>query len=181
MNRQTYKSLPLDELHNLESALREMPMSAEEIEDAVLDVMIIGWVNGLDYASGILGETRVTPKDLEDALNHKIDDKTYLDRLREHISDGDLEGIVKVADTESHRLYNEAVFESAEKSGKEVYKTWSTMLDDRVRETHDFLEGVSVPLHEKFYTIDGDSALYPGDFGNASNNVNCRCICEINL
>ena len=181
MNRQTYKSLPLDELHNLETALREVPLTREEIEDAVLDVMLIGWMNGLDYASGILGDTRVNAEDLRDALNHKIDDKTYLDRLREHIDANDLDGIVKVADTESHRLYNEAVFESAEKSGKEVYKTWSTMLDDRVRETHDFLEGVTVPLHEKFYTIDGDSALYPGDFGNASNNVNCRCVCEINL
>jgi hypothetical protein len=172
------KTLPLDELNNLESALKEGALTREEIEDAVLDVMLIGWANGLDYASSILGETRVNAVDLRDALDHKIDNKTYLDRLREHIDNNDIDGIVKVADTESHRLYNEAVFETAEKSGKTVYKTWNTMLDDRVREAHEWLQGVTVPLHEKFYT-EGDSALYPGDFGRADLNVGCRCVLEI--
>jgi hypothetical protein len=49
------------------------------------------------------------------------------------------------------------------------------MLDDRVRETHDYLEGVRVGIDDLFYTFDGDAAYAPGGFGDPSNNVNCRC------
>ena len=56
-----------------------------------------------------------------------------------------------------------------------VTKTWGTMLDESVRETHSYLESVSVPLEEEFFTFDGDHAPYPGLFQKAENNVNCRC------
>lgn len=56
-----------------------------------------------------------------------------------------------------------------------VEKVWATMEDERVRETHSFLDGVGVPLDTLFFTIDGDSARYPGDFTKAENNTNCRC------
>jgi hypothetical protein len=49
------------------------------------------------------------------------------------------------------------------------------MDDDRVRDTHMFLEGVEVPMGERFYTFDGDSAMIPGDFALPENNINCRC------
>ena len=57
-----------------------------------------------------------------------------------------------------------------------VEKVWATMEDERVRETHNLLDGVGVPLGTLFVTIDGDSARYPGDFTKAENNTNCRCI-----
>ena len=174
-------TLPLDELNNLKSYLiqTEGRVTLDEVLDDVLDVLIVGWANGLEYASSVLGDSYLDYTDLQNALEFRIDDKTYADRVKEHFLDADFEGILRVADTESHRLYNEAVYESAKKSGKEVYKTWETMKDDRVRETHDYLEGVTVPLNERFYTIDGDSARYPGDFSLASNDVNCRCILSL--
>jgi hypothetical protein len=54
-------------------------------------------------------------------------------------------------------------------------KTWVTMMDDRVRDTHDYLEGETVGIGEDFYTYDGDHASAPGLFELAENNVNCRC------
>ena len=59
-----------------------------------------------------------------------------------------------------------------------VEKVWATMEDERVRETHNFLDGVSVPLGTLFVAIDGDSARYPGDFTKAENNCSCRCWLE---
>ena len=56
-----------------------------------------------------------------------------------------------------------------------VEKVWATMEDERVRTTHEFLDGVGVPLDTLFFTIDGDSARYPGDFTKAENNCGCRC------
>ena len=35
-------------------------------------------------------------------------------------------------------------------------------MDDKVRETHRYLEGASVSLDEEFWTFDGDHAAYPG-------------------
>jgi hypothetical protein len=173
------ETLPIDELNNLKAYLdltfEKGEITLSEVLDDVLDVLVLGWANGLEYASSVLGSTYLDYSDLQKALDLKIEDKTYKDRVREHFEDLDVDGIIRVADTESHRLYNEAVFESAKASGKNVYKTWETMMDDRVRETHSYIEGVSVPIDERFYTSDGDSALYPGNFELAQNNVNCRC------
>ena len=170
-------TLPLDEINNLKAYLvqTEGRVTLSEVLDDVLDVLIVGWANGLEYAASVLGESKLTYSDLQSALDKKIDDKTYRDRVREHFENADLEGVVLVADTESHRLYNEAVYESAKRSGKAVFKTWETMEDDRVRESHVMLEGVKVPLDERFYSVSGDSALYPGGFETAEENCNCRC------
>lgn len=58
-------------------------------------------------------------------------------------------------------------------------KQWRTMEDERVRDTHTYLDGVKTAADERFYTYDGDSARFPGDFSTAQNNVNCRCWIDI--
>jgi hypothetical protein len=55
-----------------------------------------------------------------------------------------------------------------------VKKRWITAEDDRVRDAHRWLDGIAVPLDEKFY-VDGDSAYAPGGFSLPELNVNCRC------
>ena len=58
-------------------------------------------------------------------------------------------------------------------------KQWRTMEDERVRDTHVYLDGVKAASDERFYTYDGDSARFPGDFSKAQNNINCRCWIDI--
>ena len=82
--------------------------------------------------------------------------------------------IAKVIETEAHRMYNNGSRDRALKAGAK-YKKWMTMGDDRVRDTHDYIAGERIPIDERFYTYDGDSALMPGGFDAAENNVNCRC------
>lgn len=107
-------------------------------------------------------------------VNLQIDGKTFRDRVTEDTTPDD---ILRLIDTEAHRDYNTAVFDAATLSGKKgIRKRWYTMLDDRVRDTHQYLEGMTVGLNDRFYTYDGDSALFPGGFMLAQNNVNCRCI-----
>ena len=84
------------------------------------------------------------------------------------------DAIVRIAETETHRDANTAALETATRAGA-TSKTWMTMLDDRVRDTHVPLEGVSVPIDAEFYTWDGDHAQAPGLFEFAENNINCRC------
>ena len=54
-------------------------------------------------------------------------------------------------------------------------KTWGTMLDDRVRDTHEYLEGVTIPIEAEFYSFRGGSTLYPGQWGIPEEDCNCRC------
>lgn len=85
--------------------------------------------------------------------------------------------ILRVAETEGHRVLNQAMQATAEKGGATT-KTWVTMEDDRVRDTHDYLLGETVGIDDLFVTYDGDSAMFPGGFEEAENNVNCRCWLE---
>ena len=110
--------------------------------------------------------------DLE-TVNMEIAGETFRDRI---LNEDTAEEILRVIDTEAHRDYNAGVYNAAKASGKpNLHKKWYTMNDDRVRDTHQYLEGMVVGIDDRFYTDDGDSALYPGDFDDPSNNVNCRC------
>lgn len=84
------------------------------------------------------------------------------------------DAIIRIAETETHRIANTSALDTATRAGART-KTWVTMLDDKVRETHDYLEGMTVGVKEDFYTFDGDHASAPGLFSLPENNINCRC------
>lgn len=57
-----------------------------------------------------------------------------------------------------------------------VAKEWLTSRDDKVRETHDLMEGLTVPLTDVFISPDGESLQYPGDpSAGPGAIINCRC------
>lgn len=115
--------------------------------------------------------------DLDDkAVNLEIAGETFRDRIQKQADDLSLDGILRIIDTEAHRDYNTGVVDAGIKSKVGgLKKMWQTMLDDRVRDTHDYLEGAVVGINDMFYTFDGDSAMAPGGFSKPENNVNCRC------
>ena len=109
-------------------------------------------------------------------VNLDIEGETFRNRIHKQVDAGSLEGVLRIIDTEAHRDYNTGVYDAAIKSGaKGLRKRWETMQDGRVRDTHDYLQSMEVGLDDRFYTYDGDSARFPGDFSLASNNANCRC------
>jgi len=91
-----------------------------------------------------------------------------------------VERLAVVAETETHRAINTGEYDGAQDyadrhPNETLFKQWITMGDERVRDTHDYLEGAIVPLNARFYTYDGDSARFPGDFVLPENSINCRC------
>lgn len=179
-----------DELNNLEASVEELvqnvdsikdepnrAMMGAEIEDDIEELLIMAYVMGCDYANRVLDtEVERDVSKMSSVINEPIEGKTWKDRVREHIAEGDFGMIETVIRTESDRVYNEAVEETAEETElPNVYKTWVTMHDDRVRDTHSYIEGLTIPLDKRFYTIDGDSALRPTGFTDARNNCGCRC------
>ena len=129
----------------------------------------------------VLGNT-VSEKQTE-AIYKKIAGRSFDERVTEYSISGSVEEIARVAETDMTRVYNQAVIDAAKEaekeSGQRLNKVWSTMLDEKVRTTHAYLEGMSVPLDAEFYTYDGDHAQAPCGFTSAENNVNCRCQLDI--
>ena len=116
-----------------------------------------------------------TVDDVMKVVDAKVAGKTWRERVEDYFSNGGTGAdLARIADTEMHRIANTAALKTAQRAGAKT-KTWATMLDDRVRETHDYLEGMTVGIDEDFYTYDGDHAPAPGGFALAENNVNCRC------
>lgn len=80
--------------------------------------------------------------------------------------------------TESHRVREEASQDArveAKNRGANVVKQWDATLDGKTRDTHRRLDGQIREVDEPF-EIDGKTAMYPGDFGLAEEDCNCRCV-----
>lgn len=60
-------------------------------------------------------------------------------------------------------------------------KTWKTMKDKKVRDTHGPMEGTVVAVDEEFELPSGATTLAPQQSGVASEDINCRCYVSYKL
>lgn len=190
--------LLFDELNNLQTLLVEYLQEAfspeskatkdetiKHCEDMIFDMLLYSWSVGredtISELGNILGYKVTTDVDIDEmkkSINKEIDGETYKDRIKKHIDNKDIEGIKRVVETEVMRNYNTAkdqIANSTDLKGTTIKKMWVTVGDEKVRDTHSYLDGVVVGKDDRFYTYDGDSARFPNDFDFAQNNVNCRC------
>lgn len=161
--------LKFDEIN----ALGLSDKSRDEAEEAMIQLLAEAYYLGLHEAEMMLfREIDAELDELEDILWMEIDGKTFVDRIDDHLIKE--ESLTSLAKNEFSRVYNMALFRAGERGGAES-KTWVTVGDLRVRDTHDYLEGMTVPMDQYFHTFDGDSALEPYGFKKAENNCGCRC------
>lgn len=97
------------------------------------------------------------------------------------IFDIDLYKLERITRTENHRIKNianrQSVDEIAKKYKREVFYTWNSAEDERVRTDHSIANGQTIKQGENFQ-VGLSSGQAPGNlFGSdsASQNVNCRC------
>lgn len=86
---------------------------------------------------------------------------------------------IRIVRTESHRVHEEVQFKTLKKAqdkGADIVKQWDASLDSRTRETHKELDGQLRELEQPFKTSSGATTMYPGGFGIASEDINCRCV-----
>lgn len=84
---------------------------------------------------------------------------------------------IRIARTEGHRIQNEAAFhcqQKAKKRGADIVKQWDATLDSQTRPHHLELNG-QVRKTEEPFEVAGLTAMYPGGFGIAAEDCNCRC------
>ncbi len=177
----------------------------DDIEDLLVLAYVYG-VSNINESLGVALET--DPDEARKVIFDKIDGLSFEERISGYfdasVDDGKgglkvdisgqmtdlLDAIKRIAESETTRVFNESMLRNAEKAEegesrngspegwRSVTKTWMTVGDDKVRNSHQFLDGTTIKRTEKFWTYDGDEALAPGGFSKAQNNVNCRCWCE---
>lgn len=83
-----------------------------------------------------------------------------------------------IANTEGHRIQQASTYDAqneAKAKGADVVKQWDASLDGATRPTHRKLDGQIREVDEP-YEADGKKAMFPGDFGRAEEDCNCRCV-----
>lgn len=180
--------LPWDQLNLLRTRVETLVIEYEyqgqkrkhirrkDCEDLILEWLIDCYLMGDEYVRAYFGwpESTVTTDEMYEVIYEKVAGRTFAERVMEYATAGDVESIMRVAETDATRVFTTSELITAKKCGA-TSKTWETMLDDRVRDTHAYLQSMTVGIDDDFYTYDGDHAPTPGRFENVENNANCRC------
>lgn len=126
--------------------------------------------------TGLVNET--TRKELADSLAAGVEARetwAELDaRVKQVFADATDFRAANISTTEVVRATNWATREAQRVSGVVDKRAWAAVPDDHTRDTHRRLNGQERGLDEPF-EVDGMEALYPGDFGIASEDCGCRC------
>lgn len=86
---------------------------------------------------------------------------------------------LRITRTEAHRITNEVKMKTIAKvqdEGADVVKQWDSTIDRRTRATHVELDGQLREIDQPFkIPSTGATAMYPGGFGIAKEDIHCRC------
>lgn len=84
---------------------------------------------------------------------------------------------IGIARTEGHRVQQESTLHCQQRAiekGADMVKQWDSTLDNLTRPHHRELDGQVREIDEPF-EVAGKKAMYPGGFGDPSEDCNCRC------
>ena len=175
--------LPFDELNRFEATLRErfadgklVKEDEEDIIDEMLDLFLLAYAMGNSVTNASLSsDWTPTVDDAMEVIDAKVAGKTWRERAGEYFANGGAEeDIARIAATETHRIANQAAYETAKEAGA-TEKTWHCMMLPTSRDTHIYLNGVSAPIDGEFYSFKGGKTQFPGQWGIAEEDVNCLC------
>jgi len=172
--------MKFDELNIVTAAAIADSNNSTEVSDTIENMLVNAYVVAAETIDDEIDEMHeIDVTRMYEVINKVIDGKTFSERVSEYYEQGDSEAIKRVAETELHRTFNQSIIDTAKKSDKNLTKTWVTMGDDRVREDHFYLEGVTIPLNDEFVTIGGYTAQAPSLFGVPQLDCGCRCTLDI--
>lgn len=161
-------------------ASADRKQARKKVKDDFLEFLIEAYLFGNVQTEEQLGSEHTEPSlgDIEAVVYDRIEGETFEDRVDKHLDDEDKGMLCNLAESEYHRVFSHAMENAAKKIMEWTglgYKTWHTMEDDRVRDTHFYLDGLKISVKRSFSTYDGDYAMRPGAFRKAENNCGCRC------
>lgn len=129
-----------------------------------------------DISQTTLNQIRAT---LQEGVDLGEDTKTLGARVAEVFDFNRTRGVV-IARTEVNRAQNYATYAAQEASNLVSRREWVSTYDERTRDSHVVMNGQIVDMNKPFVMPDGTinagaTALHPGDFMIAEEDINCRC------
>lgn len=108
-----------------------------------------------------------------------INGESYAKQVKrvKDVFDGNVSNAARVIRTEGNRNLNAGAYlnsEELKQEGVRIRRQWVATLDGRTRDSHQHLDGQFEDDNGLFW-IGGLSARYPGDFGDPSEDISCRC------
>lgn len=91
---------------------------------------------------------------------------------------GDVAKSTTIVRTESQRVTASAkkeVIDVADKQGVKLTKTWNSVEDERVRDSHVKMDGQTVPYDGMYKLPSGQKVIGPHLTGIAKEDIHCRC------
>lgn len=82
---------------------------------------------------------------------------------------------VTIARTEIHRASTFASTEGYKQAGADQKEWQHSAGGDNPREDHEAMDGQVVGIDDEFTSPSGNTAPYPGEFGDPQDDVNCQC------
>lgn len=176
--------LPMDELNRLEVEIRDrfgdehlkFDDDYEDVIDMMLDLFLLAYAMGNSVTNENLSSNyQPSVDEVMSVVDAKVAGETWRERVEGYfVNGGTGADLARIATTETHRIANQAAYETAKKAGA-TEKTWHCMMLPTSRDTHIYLDGVKAPIDGEFYSFKGGSTMYPGQWGIAEEDVNCLC------
>lgn len=149
------------------------------------DAAVKAVITDSQISEGLYSHLGVNIKQLKQAIRQEItrglaSNMPFADIARNiaNRSKAPLSRAKTIVRTEGHRIQQASANdarEAAKAEGCDVVKQWDGTLDGNVRPTHRRLDG-QIRETDKPFEMDGKKAMYPGDFGKAEEDCNCRCL-----
>lgn len=180
--------LPFDELNAMGERLKKhfnadghiaSKQDCDDIIDEMFELFLLAYTSAVESVNRQF-ETDYVPSlwEIENVLNKPVEGATWRDRVYAWFAAGGTLGdILRIAETETHRIGNTAAYETAVKAGAKE-KTWICQLIPTSRDTHVWLHGTTVPIDAYFYSYMGGKTLFPGEWGIPEEDINCLCELE---
>lgn len=137
---------------------------------------------GLKWAERTRFHRNGTIAEVQKVVKEGIDTGQTYTEMAKHLTkrlDGEVLKPIRIVRTETQRVENTAKMEAyydLEKQGILLKKRWLSARDERTRDAHAELDGVTLALDENFISSLGGVGLGPGMMGTAQDDINCRCL-----
>ena len=149
------------------------------------DAAVKAVITDSQISGGLYNHLGVNIKQLKQAIRQEItrglvSNMPFADIARNiaNRSKAPLSRAKTIVRTEGHRIQQASANDArdaAKANGCDVVKQWDGTLDGDTRPTHRRLDG-QIRETDKPFEMDGKKAMYPGDFGKAEEDCNCRCV-----
>lgn len=127
----------------------------------------------------VKGVNEETKKQLRAILDEGVENGWSIDKtkraIRRKFIDMRAYRAAAIARTETIGAANFAIYEAQIQSGVVKRRKWLAGQDGRTRETHAKMHNQEQPIDSMFESPSGATAVAPGQFGVAAEDVNCRC------